>query len=145
MRNKYYAVIDTNVIVSALISKTLDSNPVKIIKAITQEQIIPLFNDEILSEYREVLSRAKFGLDSKIIESLIQTIQVDGISLDRTIADDEQFPDAQDIVFYEVALSKEDSFLVTGNIKHFPQKAFVITPAQMVEMIEDNNTIPFEP
>jgi len=34
MRNKYYAVIDTNVIVSALISKTLDSNPVKIIKAI---------------------------------------------------------------------------------------------------------------
>jgi len=145
MRSKYYAVIDTNVIVSALISKTLDSNPVKIIRAVTLEQIVPLYNDEILAEYRNVLSRAKFGLDSKIVELLIQTIQVDGESLDRTIADDEKFPDEKDIVFYEVALSKEDSFLVTGNVKHFPKKAFVITPAQMVEIIENDNPISFEP
>jgi len=145
MRSKYYAVIDTNVIVSALISKTLDSNPVKVIRAITQEQIVPLYNDEILSEYREVLSRTKFGLDSKMIELLIQTFLMDGILLDRTIAEDEKFPDEKDIVFYEVALSKEDSFLVTGNVRHFPQKAFVITPARMVEMIENDNPISFEP
>jgi len=144
MRSKYYAVIDTNVIVSALISKTLDSNPVKVIKAITLEKIVPLYNDEILAEYREVLSRAKFGLDSKSIELLIQTIQVDGESLDRTMAYDEHFPDETDIVFYEVALSKDDSFLVTGNVKHFPKKTFVITPAQMVEMIENDNPISFE-
>lgn len=59
--------------------------PVKVIKAITQEQIVPLYNDEILSEYRDVLSRAKFGLDSKLIELLIQTFQEDGILLDSTI------------------------------------------------------------
>jgi len=145
MRDKVYAVIDTNVIVSALISKTLESNPVKIIRAITLERIIPLFNDQILSEYKEVLSRAKFGLDKRMVDTVIQTFLTDGLSVDRTNAASEYFPDEKDIVFYEVALAKEDSFLVTGNIKHFPKKAFVITPARMVEMIETDNPISLEP
>ena len=37
MEDKFYAVIDTNVIVSAVISKSLVSNPAKIIRAIVQE------------------------------------------------------------------------------------------------------------
>ena len=53
MEDKFYAVIDTNVIVSAVISKSLESNPAKIIRAIVQDRIVPLFNDEILDEYRE--------------------------------------------------------------------------------------------
>ena len=36
----------------------------------------------------------------------------------------------------EVSLSKDGSFLVTGNVKHFPVKPFVVTPAEMVKMIE---------
>ena len=38
-------------------------------------------------------------------------------------------------VFYEVALSKEDSFLVTGNIKHFPKKPFIVTTSEMLTII----------
>jgi len=65
MRSKYYAVIDTNVIVSALISKTLDSNPVKIIKAITLEQIVPLYGDWIRCHSFVILKNYKiFGLHS---------------------------------------------------------------------------------
>lgn len=52
MEDKFYAVIDTNIIVSAVISKSLESNPAKIIRAIVQDRIVPLFNDEILDEYR---------------------------------------------------------------------------------------------
>ncbi len=51
MKDKIFAVIDTNVIVSALISSNLESNPVKVFRAIVQERIVPLFNDEILEEY----------------------------------------------------------------------------------------------
>ena len=40
MENKIYAVIDTNVIVSALISKSLELNPVKIVRALIQERIV---------------------------------------------------------------------------------------------------------
>jgi hypothetical protein len=39
------------------------------------------------------------------------------------------------VVFYEVALSKEDSFLVTGNIRHFPKNPIVVTPAEFLKLI----------
>lgn len=55
--------------------------------------------------------------------------------MERTKVTDEVFPDPKDIVFYEVAMSAEDSFLVTGNLKHFPKKPFVVSPAEMMEII----------
>lgn len=136
MADKIYAVIDTNVIVSALISKNLESNPTKMVRAIVQEQIVPLYNDEILNEYREVLSRPKFHLTTQQIDRVLKAITTDGLSLDRTTTANEDFPDPKDVVFYEVALSKNGSYLVTGNIKHFPIKPFVVTPAEMVKIIE---------
>lgn len=47
-------------------------------------------------------------------------------------------PDEKDRPFYEVTLSKEDSFLVTGNLKHFPRTPQVITAAQMMEILDGN-------
>ena len=43
--------------------------------------------------------------------------------------------DEDDRVFYEVALSEEDSFLVTGNLKHYPATPRVVTAAQMMEIL----------
>ena len=137
MKDKIFAVIDTNVIVSALISSNLESNPVKVFRAIVQERIVPLFNDEILEEYKSVLSKPKFHLDLPLIETVIKAIIADGLNIDRAPAADIDFPDPKDIVFYEVALSVEDSYLVTGNIKHFPVKPFVVTPAEMVRILAD--------
>lgn len=137
MKDKIFAVIDTNVIVSALLSSNLESNPVKVFRAIVQERIVPLYNDEILEEYKSVLSRPKFHLNLSLIETIIKAIITDGLNIDRTPAADIEFPDPKDIVFYEVALSVEDSYLVTGNIRHFPVKPFVVTPAEMVRILED--------
>ena len=39
-------------------------------------------------------------------------------------------------MFYEVALSEEDAYLVTGNTKHFPKSPIVVTPAEMVKLLE---------
>lgn len=57
---KFYAVTDTNVIVSALLAKHPDSAPVQVIEQVFDRVIVPMFNDEILSEYKEVLKRPKF-------------------------------------------------------------------------------------
>lgn len=112
------------------------SKPTKVLKAVIDNKLIPLYNDEIIEEYKEVLSRKKFPFSEELINSVIQTILTDGLYVDRTTAIEELFPDPKDIVFYEVSLSKEGSFLVTGNLKHFPQKSFVVTPAGMVELLE---------
>lgn len=138
MKDKSFAVIDTNVIVSALISKNIDSNPGKVFRAIVQERIVPLYNDEILAEYRCVLSRSKFHLSLDLIETVLKAIIVDGLNLDRVPATGIDFPDPKDIVFYEIAISKENAYLVTGNIKHFPVRSFIVSPAEMVEILGDD-------
>ena len=137
MQDKYYAVLDTNVLVSAILGASRMSIPTKVLKAVTEEKLVPLYNDEIIDEYREVLLRKKFNFDPELIETVLSTIVTDGIYIDRTKSIEEIFPDPNDIVFYEVSLSKEESYLVTGNIKHFPQKSFIITPAEMVRLLEE--------
>ena len=137
MDTKIYAVIDTNVLVSALFSISGHSNPSIIIRKIIDGVITPLYNEEILAEYEAVLNRDKFPFRKADIDWIISTFIDYGILLSRTAVSDEEFTDRDDIVFYEVALSKEDSFLVTGNIKHFPKKPFIVTPAEMLTIINE--------
>ena len=51
----------------------------------------------------------------------------------------ELLPDPKDLVFYEVCIAKreEDSMLVTGNMKHFPAKPFIVTPNELLEIISN--------
>lgn len=136
---RFFAVIDTNVIVSSLLSPLSDSATVLIRKHLLDGTIIPLFNEEILSEYRAVLARPKLGLPVNLATQIVNTITQTGFALERTVSP-EAFSDPKDLVFYEVALSKEDAYLVTGNTKHFPQTPFVVTPAEMLAIIESTNT-----
>lgn len=131
---KIYAVIDTNVIVSALLSRHHNSATVKILDYLYDRVIVPVYNDEIIEEYTAVLRRPKFNFSEEMVCATIEAIKKGGIDSAR-ISSNEQFPDPKDIVFYEVALANEDSFLVTGNIKHFPKKPFVVTPAEMLQII----------
>ena len=131
-----YAVIDTNVFVSALLSRHSDSATVQVVNAMLKKGICPLYNQEIIDEYQDVLHRGKFRFPSEAIDSIIQTVQESGVSSER-IASSEHFPDPKDVVFYEVALSKDDAYLVTGNKKHFPQTPIVVTPADMLEILKN--------
>lgn len=133
---KIIAVIDTNVLVSALISKHCDSATVLVLDSIFYDIITPLYNDEILNEYKSVLGRSKFNFSEERITRTIETIKAKGIHSE-SLNSGEVIPDPKDLVFYEVALSQEDSFLVTGNIKHFPKKPFIVTPTEMVQIINE--------
>lgn len=134
-RNDIYAVIDTNVLVSALLPSQGITNPAVILGEIMRGRIIPVYNDEIISEYVEVLSREKFHFRQTSIITVVNHIKRIGLKVVRTKSWEEVFPDLKDVVFYEVTLSKEDAYLVTGNIKHFPKKPFVVTPAEMVAIL----------
>ena len=134
-----YAVIDTNVFVAALLSRHSDSATVLVINALLSFGICPLYNQEIINEYHDVLHRDKFHFPSEAIDALINTVQKYGISAER-VASVEHFSDPKDVVFYEVALSKEDAYLVTGNKKHFPKTPIVVTPAEMLEILEASPT-----
>ena len=132
---KIFAVIDTNVLVSALISTDINSFPLRVMAGVYSGIITPVYNLEIIQEYEDVLKRDKFHLDCNDIESAIGVFEQLGLNLERTSVTDEVFPDPKDVVFYEVKMSKEDAYLITGNIKHFPNKPFVVTPKEIVEIL----------
>ena len=133
--NEIYAVIDTNVLVSALMPSQRVSNPTLVLREVLRGRITPVFNEEILDEYKEVLSREKFHIHQARIDTVVNHIKNTGLELERTKSLEGVFPDPKDVVFYEVTLSKDDAYLVTGNIKHFPKKPFVVTPAEMVAIL----------
>ena len=131
---EFYAVIDTNVFVSALLTQHRQSATVKVLQLIKDEKITPLYNEEILKEYSDVLYREKFEIDKTQIKELLDAIQSRGLNCDRKPANC-LMPDPSDIVFYEVSLSHEDAYLVTGNLKHFPKNGRVVSPADMVQIV----------
>lgn len=134
----YYAVIDTNVIVSSMLSGA--SIPGIIVSKALSGPIIPLLNDEILNEYKDVLLRNKFDLDEEAVLELIEELKKRAIYLDRTETT-EVFNDPDDIVFYEIVMTARndsEAYLITGNKKHFPAKSFVVTPREMLDIIGED-------
>ena len=135
----YYAVIDTNVLVSPLLK--FKSIPWYITYLVEDNTIIPLFNNEILEEYYDVLMRNDFDFDQKKVEELIQSIKTKGIFIEKErIIED--FIDKDDIVFFEIVMgarSTMDAYLVTGNMKHYPVRSYVVTPREMIAIIEKEN------
>ena len=134
---KYYAVIDTNVLVSALLTGRADSPTVRVMKAISEGTLIPLYNEEILKEYDEVLHRKKFPFTEKRIRPVLASIRAFGLHVNPSRTD-EILPDMDDLVFYEVVMEKreDDAYLVTGNLRHFPPRNFIVTPAEMMALID---------
>ena len=132
---RYYAVIDTNVIVSAMLK--WNSVPGNILELVIEGPITPVLNEKILEEYREVLLRPKFHFTDKIVSEVIEAIKGRAIFVDEERIDIE-LPDPKDRVFYEVVMEQRkssDAYLVTGNIKHFPVKPYVVTPKEMMDII----------
>ena len=132
---RYYAVIDTNVIVSAMLK--WNSVPGNILELAIEGPITPVLNEKILEEYREVLLRPKFHFTDKIVSEVIEAIKRRAIFADEERIDIE-LPDPKDRVFYEVVMEQRksaDAYLVTGNIKHFPVEPYVVTPKEMIDII----------
>ncbi|WP_297647853.1 putative toxin-antitoxin system toxin component, PIN family [uncultured Treponema sp.] len=138
MKRKY-VVIDTNVLVSALITRNESSPTVRILRFLANGNIVPVYSDEIIKEYNEVLRRDKFKLSENIIINLLKDVMDNGLKITEFVESNETMPDPKDVVFYIVTLSAQDkdAFLVTGNGKHFPEKSFIVTPSELVEILKE--------
>ena len=123
------AVIDTNILVSALWSR--DGAPARVLSLIISGELVPCYDYRILCEYREVLTRPKFKFTSGEVNALLDWITANGRSV---VAEplSVDFTDEADKKFYEVARFCSAK-LITGNIKHFPKDASVMTVSEFLE------------
>ncbi len=125
-------VIDTNILVSSLWSR--EGSPAKIMSMVFDGKLIPCYDYRILIEYREVLTRPKFDFSVSEVNSLLEWIEFYGNSVVATPLNID-FIDEDDRKFFEVAKYCKAK-LITGNLKHFPKDADVMSVADFLEEYE---------
>jgi putative PIN family toxin of toxin-antitoxin system len=129
-------VLDTNVLVSGILSP--NGSPAAVLRALLTDRVTLCFDERIVSEYRDVLTRTRFSFDPDLVEELIGFLETAGSpTLAAPLA--ATLPDPSDQMFIEVAVSSNTDFLVTGNLKHFPEPAragvSVVSPRAFLDQL----------
>jgi len=130
-------VIDTNVIVSGILNP--HGSPGRILDALFSGAITALYDDRILSEYRDVLARPVFDFPRQDVEILLSFVESTGQHISTkpmTVV----LPHPDDLPFLEVATDGAADALITGNIKHFKPRrgqhgVLVTTPAEFLRRL----------
>lgn len=136
MKVKAFAVIDTNVFISFLMNPESDSAVAQIGRLVNKGNVIPLYDERMLSEYYSVLNYAKFDFLPEIVEQQMSVVLSKGIFVNNVRELNIHFKDETDIPFYEVAMDTKDfnSDLVTGNTAHYPPGG-CISPQQLINQM----------
>ena len=110
---------------------------VQLIGRLIRGEVVPIYSAEIMQEYQEVLSRKKFKFELNMINYILATIEKYGILVEVS-STGVILPDMKDLPFYEVVMEKRDdnAYLITGNLKHFPTEPFIVTPRQMLDILD---------
>jgi putative PIN family toxin of toxin-antitoxin system len=129
-------VLDTNVLVSALISPF--GNESQALGAVLERRIIPCLSRRILEEYAEVLARPKFRFSPEEIDGLLGMLEANGLLFDPDSATGAS-PDPGDDAFIACALAADAEFIVTGNKRDFPAEscgqAKVVSARELMESL----------
>ncbi len=112
-------VPDTNVLVSALLNSF--GPPGRVIDLVLAGELVVAYDDRIMSEWREVLRREKFGFSARDVETLLGFIEYEGLGVSPPLLGVD-LPDPDDASFLEVA-HVAGATLITGNAKHYPPEA----------------------
>lgn len=137
-----YAIIDTNVLISALLIKSRKTNHGIILDAVIDGEIVPIVCRDIIDEYADVLHRDKFPFSESEIYAALKRIVEKALWIE-PCPFAPAMRDEKDRVFYEVLLAARQyytrAYLVTGNKKHFPDESFVVDAAQMRKILSNEN------
>jgi putative PIN family toxin of toxin-antitoxin system len=127
-------VLDTNVLVSGLINPF--GLPARILELILAGNLVIVFDDRIIAEYRQVLARECFSLDADDVAEVLRYFETTGEHITAHPIS-VTLPDPDDLSFLEVAFMAQVDALVTGNVRHYPSELCrgiaVLTPAAFLD------------
>ena len=130
------AIIDTNVLVSGLISPA--GNEALIVLAIHQGFVRPCLSEAIIAEYAAVLARPKFAFPPEEIEAVLAMLQRKG-EIFRPEESPVVSPDPTDTKFLHCAQASMADFIVTGNKRDFPDGPYgptrVVSAGELLDRI----------
>ena len=124
-------VLDTNILVSDLLSPT--GNPAKIYNLFLTGILTLIFSADIFAEYLDVLHRPSLNIPPDDTYIVLDAILKHGKHV-RPALSTISILDEDDRIFYDAAKSA-DAYLITGNIRHYPQDQFILTPTAFLDSI----------
>ncbi len=129
-------VIDTIILVSALLSSNDEAATVRVFDLPFKGNIIPIVTNDILMEYGDVLRRRKFHFPEECVSALLEDIARRSICVVPRHADLE-LSDEKDRPFLEAMFADDDIILVTGNMKHFPDHERIMTARDLIDRMTE--------
>ncbi len=129
--NRMKAVIDTNILVSALWKKS--GNAYFILSNVVVGKITPCYDFRMMKEYRDVLARPKFKFPHVEVYDIFKILTRNGICVTPVPLPSADVKDNDDRAFYETAKFC-NAPLITGNLKHFPPDSLVMSPADFCSL-----------
>ena len=127
-------VVDTNVLVAGLLSPF--GPPGEIVRMIATGTLHVCHDARILTEYDEVLARPRFKFNPEHIQTLVDQIKAEGLSVAGHPLP-ARLPNPADEPVLETALAGKAEYLITGNLKHFPlrrrQRVSVLSPREFLD------------
>jgi len=119
-------VIDTNVIVSAVLSPT--GSPAAVVSLISETETLQVFySSAILDEYKRVLAYERLNISEEKQDTVLNTLQKFGILIEPPVSAAPMM-DETDRTFFDTA-NASGAVLITGNLRHYPAMPFIMTPA----------------
>lgn len=97
--------------------------PAEILSLVLSGELVPCYDDRIMTEYREVLMRPKFNFTAREVFGVLGQIEAVGLFVSPPPLS-VPFADEDDRKFYEVA-KYCGAVLITGNLRHFPEDEMV--------------------
>jgi putative PIN family toxin of toxin-antitoxin system len=128
-------VLDTNIIVSALLQPL--GPPAQVFLLAIGGSIQLCISGNVYAEYEEVVRRPRLRRDEHVITSALRAVREKGFWVRPTEAV-RACADPDDDIFLECAQAGRAGYLVTGNIKDFPDSWLdtrVVTPRQFLEIM----------
>lgn len=134
------AVLDTNVLLSALWSRTGAS--FEIVTRLRQGEFRLLLSNTLLSEYEEVLNResGRLGITHATIERFLDAICALAEPFETSASWKPSLPDPDDEAVAQLAIEAKVGHLVTFNVRDFPQDRLpalqVIEPGKFLRILQ---------
>ena len=128
-------VVDTNVIVSALLNPR--GLPRTVLTIATTKPARLYLSSEIFAEYKDVLSRPEFRIRAGPRNQFLQVLR-NRAHLVRPSRRFDVTSDPDDNIFIGRADASRADYLITGNIRHFPRfwkQTKVVSPREFLDIV----------
>jgi len=135
------AIIDTNILLSGLITNDAESPPCRIVDGMLQSSFSFLLSVALLKEYGEVLLRPAIHrlhqLDEADVDVILETITVNAILCESAIAK-QHAPDRNDQHVWNLLATRKEAVLITGDkllLANPPTSARVISAQSFIGLL----------